>query len=67
MFKLWSSVCTVASVLTAVSAVVVNTRYGELRGTRTTTGLHSYVDTFYNIPYAKPPVGKNCSFFFPFV
>ena len=60
---LWS-VCTVVCVLTAVStvtgqSVVVNTRYGALRGTRTTIGHDSYVDTFYNIPYAKPPVGNN--------
>ena len=60
---LWSE-CTVVCVLTAVStvtgqSVVVNTRYGALRGTRTTIGHDSYVDTFYNIPYAKPPVGNN--------
>ena len=49
--------------LTAVSAVtgesvVVDTRYGALRGTRKTTGPDSYVDQFLSIPFARPPVGK---------
>ena len=64
---LWS-VCTVVCVLTAVSAVtgqsvVVNTRYGALRGTRTTIGHDSYVDSFYNIPFAKPPIGNNNNYY----
>ena len=59
---LWS-VCTTVCVLTAVSAVtgqseVVHTRYGALQGTRTRIGVDSYVDSFYNIPYAKPPTGR---------
>ena len=59
---LWS-VCTTVCMLTAVSAVtgqseVVHTRYGALQGTRTRIGLDSYVDSFYNIPYAKPPTGR---------
>ena len=59
---LWS-VCTTVCVLTAVSTVtgqseVVHTRYGALQGTRTRIGLDSYVDSFYNIPYAKPPTGR---------
>ena len=62
------SVCTVVCVLTAVSAVtgqsmVVNTRYGALRGTRTTIGHDSYVDSFYNIPFAKPPIGNNNNYY----
>ena len=47
--------------LTTVSAVagesvVVNTRYGALRGTRTTIGRQA-VNTFLGIPYAAPPAG----------
>ena len=38
--------------------VVVNTRYGALRGNRAALGPQSHVDVFYNIPYAKPPVGE---------
>ena len=56
------SVCTVVCVLIAVwdvtgESVVVNTRYGTLRGTRTRIGHESYVDKFLKIPYAKPPLG----------
>jgi hypothetical protein len=59
--------------VTVVSGVVVNTPRGALRGITTThevsvpfdSLLNSsfpakppvVVDTFYNIPYAKPPVG----------
>ena len=44
--------------------VVVNTRYGALRGSRTDTGPQSHVDVFYNIPYAKPPVGQSILWMF---
>ena len=57
VIMLWS-VCTLVPLLTVVSGVVVNTRYGALRGTRQTIDADSFVDVFYNIPYAKPPVGN---------
>ena len=50
--------CLMVPLLAAVGGVVVKTRYGALEGTRTTTDADSYVDVFYNIPFAKPPVGR---------
>ena len=37
--------------------VVVNTTYGAVKGTRVSKGQSWYMDTFFGIPYAQPPVG----------
>ncbi|XP_025109771.1 neuroligin-1-like isoform X2 [Pomacea canaliculata] len=37
--------------------VVVTTTLGQLRGSRVSTGPSTYLDTFFGVPYAKPPVG----------
>lgn len=37
--------------------IVVTTKYGAVRGKRVSTGESSYLDEFYGIPYAVPPVG----------
>ena len=63
---LWSVVVLVP-VLAVVSGVVVNTRDGALRGTRLTIDADSFVDVFYNIPYAKPPVGKGTDLHWHFI
>ncbi|XP_070194060.1 neuroligin-4, Y-linked-like [Littorina saxatilis] len=63
MKKQWSVyiLTCMATVLTGVAGlqtVLVNTTYGTLRGVRTATAdQHSFVDSFHNIPYARPPVG----------
>ncbi|KAK7099063.1 neuroligin-4, X-linked-like [Littorina saxatilis] len=60
---LCSMVCVVVVAVPVVSGVTgqqtvqVNTPHGALKGVRTTVGPHSYVDTYYSIPYAQPPVG----------
>ena len=65
MMLLWSVVTMViCKAVTAVSAasdqsVVVTTPYGSLRGVRTPVGSDSNVNSFYGIPYAKPPVGRD--------
>lgn len=38
--------------------VVVTTTLGQLRGSRVSTGPSTYLDTFFGVPYAKPPVGE---------
>lgn len=45
-------------VVAADQTVVVRTMYGDVRGLRTRINHHMHVDTFLNIPYAKPPVGE---------
>ncbi|PVD23330.1 hypothetical protein C0Q70_16598 [Pomacea canaliculata] len=41
----------------AAEDVVVTTKLGRLRGSRVSTGPSTYLDTFFGIPFAKPPVG----------
>ncbi|KAK7100379.1 hypothetical protein V1264_023344 [Littorina saxatilis] len=45
------------SVVTGQQSVEVTTPFGAVRGLRTALDHQSYVDTFFKIPYAKPPIG----------
>ena len=44
---------------TGIQLVTVNTTYGEVRGRVMTLYSGEEIDTFYSIPYAKPPIGDN--------
>ncbi|KAK7100619.1 neuroligin-3-like [Littorina saxatilis] len=51
--------CMLSGVLSASDqSVLVTTKYGELRGSRSLVSGQTHVDTFLNIPYAQPPVGE---------
>ena len=44
---------------TGIQLVTVNTTYGAVKGRVMTLDSGEEIDTFYSIPYAKPPVGDN--------